>query len=220
MRLLLLTCLLSFSSVVSAQDEFQFWSEVGVKGDVIKKMDWFVDLKTRFGREGLDQFLPEAGIDYKVTKWFKPSVSYRLILGPNKYGNFKAAHRVNFNANFKKNIKRYSFSLRARYQYVIEGGASQAEYNADFDQAIRFKPAFAYDIKNSIFTPKVSAEFYYDPVFGPKGQRFTKMRIGIGSSLELSGPHSVSFKYQLDKAFYNYSKGLRHVIAVSYGYKI
>lgn len=218
MRILILITILGFSGLTKAQSEFQVWTELGVKGDIIKKMDWFVDLKTRFGDVGLNQFLPEAGIDYKVTKWFKPSISYRLIAAPNKYGNFKASHRINFNANFKENIDRFRLGLRARYQYAMSGAGQ--EYDSDFDQAIRVKPSIEYDINNSIFSPKASAEFYYDPVFGPSGQRFTKMRIGIGSALELDGPHSVSFKYQIDKWFRDYSRGLRHVISVSYGYKI
>lgn len=219
MRLLIFSFFLSFIGTCHAQDEFQVWAEAGIKGDVIKKMDWFFDLKARFGRTGVDQLLPEAGFNYKVTKWFKPSVTYRLIVAPNKYGNYKAAHRINFNANFKESVDRFSLGLRVRYQYAMSGRAGQ-EYDSDFDQAFRFKPSVEYDINNSIFSPKVSAELYYDPVYGPNGQRFTKLRIGVGSSLELDGPHSVSFKYQIDKWFYDYSRGLRHVIAVSYGFKL
>ena len=218
MRILILFCLIGCSTVTHAQDEFQLWTEVGAKGDIIKKMDWFVDVKSRFGNVGLNSLLPEAGINYKVTKWFKPSVSYRLILEPNKYGNYKAAHRINFNANLKKGVKRFELGLRARYQYVVSGRGGQ-EYDSDFDQAIRVKPSIEYDINNSIFTPKVSTEFYYDPIFGPEGRRFTKIRFAIGSSLELDGPHSFSFKYQIDKWLHDYSRGLRHVLSVSYGYK-
>lgn len=218
MRIIILFCFISCSTLSNAQDEFQVWTEIGVKGDIIKKMDWFVDVKSRFGDVGLNSFLPEAGINYKVKKWFKPSVSYRFILAPNKYGNYKAAHRINFNANFKTSVKRFELDLRARYQYVASGRASQ-EYNSDFDQAIRIKPSIEYDINNSIFTPKVSTELFYDPVYGPEGQRFTKIRFAIGSSLELDGPHGFSFKYQLDKWLHDYSHGLRHVLSVSYGYK-
>ena len=212
---------LFFGAYSSAQNsEFQVWTEAGLKGDIIKKMDWMVDVKARFGRDGLDQFLPEAGIDYKVKKWFKPSITYRAIIAENKYGNYKLAHRINLNANFKKQLDRFRVGARLRYQYAFERVGVQAEYDADFDQAIRFKPFVEYDINNSIFTPKISAELFYDPIYGPRGQRFTKLRIGIGSSFELDGPHSVSFKYQLDKWFYDYERGLRHVLALSYGYKL
>lgn len=220
MRLLILT--ISFFScftLFSQNDEFQVWTEVGLKGDLIKRMDWMVDLNTRFGRFGVEKILPEVGVDYKVKKWFKPSITYRSIIAKNQIGNYKLGHRINLNANFKKGVKRFEFAARIRYQFAFAKGASPVEYDADFDQAIRIKPSIEYDINNSIFTPKVSADFYYDPVYGPNGQRFTKIRLAAGASLELKGPHSFSFKYQVDKKLHDYGEGLLHVLALSYGYK-
>lgn len=194
------------------------WAEVGAEGKIVKRTKWNAELNARIGERGLETFFPQAGVEYKLTKWLRPSVEYRLILDKNKYDNYKVGHRINANLEAKHNIKRLEYGLRVRYQYAFSR-ITQDAYNADFDQALRFKPFLEYDINNSIFTPAISAEFFLNPTYGPNSPGFDKIRFAVGSKFELDGPHSVSFKYQLDKWLYNYKKGLRHVLSLSYGYK-
>lgn len=197
------------------------WAKVGVTGSIIKKMDWSVDLSTRFNSQGVATLFPQAGIEYKLKKWFKPSVEYRFIADRNKYGNYKSSHRVNINANFKKKIvKRLDVGLRVRYQYAFKQFGAPDTYDADFDQAFRFKPGVYYDIKGSIFSPTLSSEFFYNPTLGEGGRQFSKMRFAVGTKINLNGPHGLSVKYQFDKKFRDYKAGTRHVVAVSYEFKL
>ena len=197
------------------------WTELGLHGDLFKKSDWALEANTRFNDNGVATFFPQLGIDYKVSKWFKPSLDYRFLVDKNKYGNYKSSHRINVNLNFKtKIVKRLYVGTRVRYQYGFQQFGAPTSYNDDFDQAFRVKPSVSYDINNSIFTPTFSAEWFYNPELGENGRQFTKIRIGIGSKLELSGPHNVSFKYQIDKRFNNFKSGLRHVASFSYEYEI
>jgi hypothetical protein len=218
----LILVIFSFVALCCAaqQDDYQLRLEAGVKGDIIKKMDWVASFNARFNQYGLEQFFPEVGIHYKIKKWIKPSFSYRAIVEKNDYGNYKTEHRLNFNINLKKPIERYVVGARIRYQYAFEGGASQAEYDADFDQAFRFKPFVLYDINNFPLSPKVSAEFFYNPQYGPTGPGFTKIRAAAGAALELDGAHDVSFKYLFDKWLFDYSRGIRHAFQVSYQYRL
>ena len=204
----------------SQTDEFMVWAKAGVRGDLAKKTDWMFDLSARFDDEGVATFFPQAGIEYKVKKWFKPSVEYRFLVDRNKYGNYKSSHRLNVNANFKKTVKRIAFGARVRYQYAFDQFGAPDSYDADFDQAFRFKPSIGYDIKGSMFKPSISAEYFYNPELGENGRQFTKVRLAVGTKLALNGPHALSVKYQLDKKFRNYSAGVRHVIAVSYEFKL
>lgn len=222
MKFSIITLFLGITIGSFAQNsEVMVWTEVGLSGDLMKKTDWSFELNTRFDDEGVATFFPQAGIEYKVKKWFKPSVEYRFLVDKNKYGNYKSSHRLNVNMNFKASpVKRLSVGTRLRYQYGFDQFGGPTTYNDDFDQAFRIKPSASYDINNSIFTPAISAEWFYNPELGENGRQFTKVRIGIGSKLELDGPHSVSFKYQLDKRFNNYKAGLRHVASFSYEYKL
>jgi long-subunit fatty acid transport protein len=216
---LILLTLLPLSNAFSQEHEFMVWTEAGVRGDLVKRTDWMVELNSRFDGQGVATFFPQVGVEYKIKKWIKPSVEYRFIIDRNKYGNYKSSHRLNLNANFKENFDRLGVGLRVRYQYAFQQFGAPQDYNADFDQAIRLKPSLSYDINNSIFTPTLSTEFFYNPELGENGRQFTKMRLAVGSKLELDGPHSVSFKYQLDKRFNDYESGMRHVMSFSYGFK-
>lgn len=221
MKLSVIVLFLGISiSSFGQNDEFMVWTKAGIRGDLIKKTDWMFNMSSRFDDAGVATFFPQAGIEYKVKKWFKPSVEYRFLVDRNKYGNYKPSHRLNVNANFKKSVKRFGLGVRVRYQYAFDQFGPAESYDADFDQAFRFKPAVSYDIKGSMFTPYANAEFFYNPVLGQDGRQFTKMRLGIGTKLEMDGPHGLSFKYQLDKRFHDYAAGMRHVIAISYEYKL
>ena len=129
------------------------------------------------------------------------------------------SNRLNVNAEFKKDIKRFTFEARLRYQYSFNQIRS-TDYNSEFDQAIRLKPEVEYNIKKSIFSPVIGAEFFYNPVYNPKGFEFSKIRFSAGTKINLSGPHGISIKYQVDKATDSYSPGAKHVMSVSYAYKI
>lgn len=212
-------CFFAPTVVGQQNDEFQLWTTVGISGDVVKKTDWTVELISRFDNQGVATFFPQVGIDYKLTKWFKPSVEYRFVIDRNQYGNYKAANRLNFNAKIKESFDRWGVGFRLRYQYAFNNRSS-FDYDADFDQAFRFKPEIEYDINNFILTPKISSEFFYNPSLGEEGRRFDKMRLGIGASLDLNNDHDISFKYQLDKRFYSFDRGVRHVLSLSYQYSL
>lgn len=196
------------------------WTGVGVKGDLVKKTDWAVDLNTRFGDGGVATFFPQVGVEFKATKWLKTSLEYRFLVDKNKYGNYKSSSRLNFNVTGKATWERFSFSTRARYQYGFTSLSASDTYDSDFDQAIRIKPSISYDIKGSKFTPVISTEFFYNPSLGEDGREFSKVRVAAGAKLDLKGPNAIAFKYQLDKKLHNYAAGMRHVISLSYEYKL
>lgn len=219
-KILSLALLFSVSSFAQ-NDEFQLWTEVGLSGDLIKKKsDWSFEMNSRFDDEGVATFFPQVGLDYKITKWLKPSLEYRFIVDRNKYGNYKPSHRINFNVKLDENFKRLSYSVRLRYQYAFTNPGAQTDYNADFDQAFRIKPELSYDIKKFFLTPVMSAEFFYNPQLGEDGREFDRVRFAVGAKIDTKGDHGVSFKYQLDKKFHAHNKGMRHVIGVSYEYSL
>jgi len=221
MKFKLFICTVLLSSVSFGQnDEFMVWTNVGLSGDLVKKTDWTVELNSRFDNEGIATFFPQVGIDYKLTKWLKPSVEYRFLVDRNKYGNYKSGHRINLNAKFGEDFDRLSLEFRLRYQYAFSQFGQATDYNADFDQAFRFKPEIEYDINDFILTPSVSAEFFYNPKLGENGRQFDKVRLAVGASFDLNNNHDISFKYQIDKKFRAFEEGVRHVISVSYEYSL
>lgn len=205
---------------VFGQHEFQAWSEVGVDYKIVKRFHAKLELNSRFDNQGLATFFPQFGLEYKVTKWMKPSVEYRLVVDKNSIGNYKLYNRLNFNLDFDEKIDRFSFGARLRYQYAFNS-LSTGQYDADFDMALRFKPNVKYDINDFPLSPEASVELFFNPLSGgPYQPGFDKIRYAIGADLDVKGPHGFGFKYQLDQKLRNYSANLRHVLSLSYSYDI
>jgi hypothetical protein len=217
--ILLVFFFFSFTSSPQSRDpdEFMVWTEVGVKGKIVKNFVWNADINTRFV-PGVQAFFPQIGLSYKIAPWLKPSVEYRFIIDENKYSNYKSSSRLNFNLRFKQDVKRFYGSLRVRYQSSFSS-VNSGEYDGDFDQAFRFKPAIEYKIRKSRFIPGVSLEWFLNPAYGPS-RGLTKFRLMGGTKIELLGPHEASIKYQLDKKMGNYKSGMRHVLSVGYCYNL
>jgi hypothetical protein len=199
--------------------EFQTWIETGVKGKIVKRLDYSLDLTNRFGNLGTETFFPQASFKYKITDWFKPSIDYRIIFKKEPNLNYNSSNRLNFNLNFNKLFGRVNIGLRLRYQYSFSQ-ITGANYQPEFDKAYRIKPGVSYDINNSILTPNASIEFFYNPTRGPLGQRFTKMRAFIGTELELKGPHGIELGYIYDQSMNLPDPSTRHILNLSYVFKI
>lgn len=208
--------ILSFS-----QTSGQVWSEIGVKGKFNKKLDWSLEVNTRFGAaNGIETFFPQASLKYKLTKWFRPSIDFRYILDQDRYSNFQPANRFMANANFEKDFsKRLSGEFRVRYQYEFARWSNNSGYEQSVKQTLRFKPEIAYEIKHSIFKPYVNSELYY--YLEPYNPHFSKLRIGVGTDLKIKDPLSIGIGYIYDRELDN-MKGLpniRHILTTSLKYK-
>ncbi len=216
--ILFIFCVVS-TSLFSQESELQTWVEAGVKGKIIKRLDYNVDLTNRIGNLGLETFFPQATLKYKVTNWFKPSIDYRIVFKKEPNSNYTSSNRLNFNLNFNKLFDRFNVGLRLRYQYSFNQ-ITGSNYQPEFDEAYRIRPSMSYDINNSILTPTASIEFFYNPARGPLGQRFTKMRAFIGTELELKGPHGIEVGYIYDQSINLPDPSTRHILNLSYVFKI
>jgi len=203
----------------SQSTEGQVWTETGFKGRFVKGVDYGVDWTNRIGNQGFETMFPQASIKYKVNDWFRPSIDYRYVLKRELNSSYSGSNRINFNMQFNKMVNRLNVGFRLRYQYSFVRVAS-VNYQPEFDQAIRLKPSISYDIDNSIFSPTATVEFFYNPSNGPLGNRFTKIRTFVGLNLELSGPHDYSFGYIYDQSVNLPSPTYRHILNMSYSYKI
>jgi len=210
--------LFSFSSVYSQTTVFQVWNEAGISGKMKKDFSYSLDLTTRFGSEGLGTIFPQLSLKYKLNKYVRVSLDYRLIGKKELNGNVLSSHRLNGNLQFSYGVKRHSFGFRTRYQYSFN--ALVGPYESEFDRAVRFKPSYAYDINNSILTPKVSCEFFYNPSHGYQGQQFTRVRYYAGVALELAGPHNLEIGYYYDQKIQVANPVNRSILNLSYSYAI
>lgn len=207
-------------SCLFGQAEPKLWLEAGAKGSITKKIDWGLQVTNRFGSLGDETVFMQASAKYKVKKWLRPSIDYRVINDKDKNGNYSLTNRLNFNIELKHGIKRFEFGARIRYQYSFRSFSSSGGYDPDFDQAVRLKAQVSYDIKNSFITPVSSLEYFYNPNYGPFGQRFSKYRIYVGADLEFDSPHGISFGYIRDQEFNLPAPETKNILSISYAYRV
>lgn len=215
---LYLVFFMSCSYGFSQPSDFQVWTEKGIKIGVSKRVSLGADWTNRIGERGFVTMFPQVNIKIKVFDWFRPSIDFRYIIDKSSSGIYSGSSRINLNAQFNYDKKRFIAGLRFRYQYGFD--RLSADYDSDFDKAYRIKPQISYDIKNSVFSPIISAEFFYDPSFAPLGRRFNKIRYFIGASLDFSGPHSFQFGYQYDQKINLPAPVNKHILSLSYTYNI
>jgi hypothetical protein len=155
---------------------------------------------------------------YKVSDWFRPSLDFRYVLKKQLDATYQASGRVNFNTQFNYHKKRLSAGLRLRYQYQFSNLNSQ--YDSEFDKAFRIKPNIEYDINNSVISPVVSVEFFYDPNYSDLGRRFNEIRYFVGGSLDLNGPHQIQIGYMFNQKINLPAPVNKQILSLSYMYNV
>lgn len=197
---------------------FQLWNEAGVSYKVDKKQSLAFDLTTRHAAGGLQTYFPQVSYKYKVNKYIRPSLDYRLISDRNQEGNMTLQHRINANIQFNQELERLQLGLRLRYQYSTNRIADNFE--PEFGQALRIKPSFAYDLKKTDLEPQVSMEFFTGPMDGQMGYHLNRIRWSVGLAYAFEGPHSLEVAYMYDQRIMSPGALNRAIMSFSYGYSI
>lgn len=214
-RLLVLLCLVGGASF--AQNRSEIWLGAGIQREVVKDLVVGVQTNARIQTAGkLETLFQEVSIKSEHLKWLRPSIDYRFITSYADNGNPTYSNRFNLNADFRKKIKETKIGFRARYQLVIGGGNGSG---TDLDPALRLKPYIDYPIANTRFTPGFSAEFFYNPVFGEFGQRFNRVRFGLGTEIDIPGPNTISFTYYYGRKYNTNNPYNEHLISLEYGFE-
>ena len=208
------------SHTISSQRRLSLaWVDLSISKKFSKKLDVSLGMTNRIGDLGLQTNFSQFSVKYKLSDWIKPSIDYRLVINRQENGAYQFSNRLNSNIQFSKELKRFDFGLRFRYQYSFSKLVSQ-QNDPEFDLAYRFRPSISYDIKNSIISPTMSVEYFYNPENSTLGNRFTKTRYILGFDLELKGSHELTFAYILDQQINLPDPLQKHIVSISYNYKL
>lgn len=212
--LIFAACWLMFSTW--AQTENELWLSGGAKYSFTKKLDFSGELNLRMEPVVLNTFFTEFSAKYQVTKWFKPSLDYRIVLDRNNYGNYKASQRLNLNANFGTEWKRFDFGMRVRLQTTLTNVRTPESNFSDLAPGWRIKPDISYNIKKSIIIPTFSTEFFFKRD-DARDMIMNKVRIAAGADFDVIGPYNIGIKYMYGYSLY--SPKYEHIISLSFTQK-
>jgi hypothetical protein len=218
LRYLLLFGLLPFFGFTQNSTVFQSWNELSLSYKIDKKQSLGLDLTTRFDVAGLQTIFPQVSYKYKINKYLRPSLDYRLIGSKDDFGNFTIQHRLNANLQFAHEIERFEVGLRMRYQF--SANRSQTDFGSEFNNAIRFKPSLAYNLDNSKITPNAGMELFCTPMDGQVGYHLSRIRWNIGVAIDLKGASELEIAYLYDQRIHNPGALNRAILNLSYGYAL
>jgi hypothetical protein len=115
--ILLVVC---FSSGALAADDFQLWTEAGVRYRVNKQFTLKFDQHFRYYESDVHEIMPELAVSYRPWKFLRFEAGYRFIAetpaGVDEYDLF---HRFFVDARLRFRAGLFRFGYRLRYQEVF-----------------------------------------------------------------------------------------------------
>ena len=207
-------------SLLSAQNStvFQSWNELGLVYKIDKKQSVGFDFTSRFDVSGLQTYFPQISYKYKVNKFLRPSLDYRLIGSKDDFGNYGMQHRLNVNLQLSHEIKRLELGFRVRYQFSAE--RSSTDIGSEFGNAFRFKPSIAYNLSNSNLSPNAGMEFFTSPMDGQTGYHLNRIRWNVGLAIDLKAAGELEIAYLYDQRFNSPGSLNRAIMNLGYNYTI
>ena len=235
-----LMVLLSLPGKLYAQsDDFGIWTGVEVKKKILSGWDASLEgeFRTRDGVKTVERWSGAVATSYKVSSWLKASAGYTFIhyyhpMEVTKKGNYipeywQPRHRFHVSLTGKADWRRFTFSLRERWQYTYRPSQSVPKFDGDDGSSkadeyisgkgknvLRSRLQVAYNIRKCAFNPYASCELSHSLSDGA----FEKARWTLGTEWKLSKRHSLDFYYLYqNKADDDESDG--HVIGAGYSFK-
>lgn len=236
-----LICMASLAGKLYAQsDDFGIWTSAEVKKKILPGWDASLEgeLRTRDGVKTVERWSGAAAMSYKVFDWLKASAGYTFIhyyhpMEVTKKGNYipeywQARHRFNISLTGKADWRRFTFSLRERWQYTYRPSQSVPKFDGDDGSTkadeyisgkrknvLRSRLQVAYNIRKCAFNPYASCELTHSL---SDGGAFEKARWTLGTEWKLSKRHSLDFYYLYqNKADDDEANG--HVLGAGYSFK-
>lgn len=235
--LMLLCCAVPGKS----ENDFGISGGIGVEKKIVKGLDFNVEGEFRSRNDvcTVDRWSGSAGLSYSVCPWLKAAVDYTFLysyepLEYTKAGNivpeyWLMRHRFNVAFTGKCDWKRFTFSLRERWQYTYRPQHETEKYdgrngNRKEDEVIKGKGRnnlrsrlkVEYDIPKCKFTPYVSCELTHNL---HDGFYYEKTRCMAGTEWKMSKKHRFDFYYLYQVQNHSDDGPDLHVLGAKYTFK-
>lgn len=216
--LLLFVCLLvAFSSKLKAQvNDAGLWMTVSVEKKLNKKFKVVVaeEMRLRENISMIGQLFTDVSLQYKVTKYFFISGSYRFAMKQTLDFYYEPRQRFYADLVYKFKAAKFDFNIRTRVQdqdrYTIPKGENNRQ-----TLYWRNKVAAKYGIKD--FTPFVSFEVYY-PLNNYQGNAIDGLRYQAGTDYKINKSNSITIYYLIDQEIQVNNPLNSYVIGLEYNY--
>ena len=139
------------------------------------------DFRLRDNFQEIDRFSTTLEISYRVCNHLKAGGAYNLINYNHPSKDWETRHRYYFYLTGSYKLRRFTFSLRERFQSTYRVHVKETAKRANPKLYLRSRLKVEYDIRRSAFEPFASIEWY----------KYT-----IGSSYNLNNKNALQLYYR------------------------
>lgn len=185
--------LLSMSvSLLKAQDkDFGIWGELNIQHDIVKKLEaeYAFSLRSFDNAGKIEQTYAEAGVRYKLNKYFSIAGAYRISSTYEDDLKYHTRHKLFADLKGSLPAGDLDLSLRIRFQQTTRTYVNDPEDELS-RQYLRLKLKAAYDIPGFKLNPFVSVEPFL-PISTGRGMEISKHRTAVGFEVKVTKKGSI-----------------------------
>jgi hypothetical protein len=201
--------LLAVAAPARADSDVQQWSEIGVDYGIDKKTSVGAVAGIRFDQDvsRVAEILPEAGIAYKIKKWFRIGAGYRFEYSRDEDDEFVPRHRFDGFVRLHQDAGDVRFEARLKYTESI-----RPDKNDDFKHTVRPRALVAYRASKR-WVPSISAEGFLAIDDNDEAVGLAKMRYTLAVAHDMKD-QELEVYYRLEQPVADPMDPLVHIIGL------
>ena len=208
-----------FNDVSAQQSDFGIWMGVEVKKKISSKfsLDFSQQAITRENSAQTDKFFSQFGLNFKLSKKLKLSLSYRLIQNKEIDFVYHYGNRLQTDLTLFQKINNLKFYYRIRFQNQYNDFFS-SEDGRNANRVFRQRASLEYDFGRRL-VPAISVEYFYDvQSFIPNQLSGERYRATV--NYEINNKNQVQVFYQFQNKWNVKLPVNSYIIGFMYGFDL
>jgi hypothetical protein len=198
------------------QSDFQFWPQVLVGYNLSDRFKVSLEEEVRLRENAslMRKELTDLGLTFKVAKFLRLSLNYRLELTFNNPDEKSWLNGVYGDISFRQKLQRFQFDYRIRFQ---SPKIETVEEVSGLQQILknRHKASVEYNIKGIPLNPSVEAEIFI-PIVRQQSLFLNEYRLWIGLSYVINKKNTIGIKYGIQREVNVADPLTAYILGVSY----
>jgi Protein of unknown function (DUF2490) len=165
----------------------------------------------------VDRHFSQLGVRFDAPRGLSLDGGIRFIRRNDTRGNiqgYESERRYHVSASYKHKPGRFSLSTRVRYQTK---GDMESDGFTETDRHLRLRARARYNVRNWKLDPDVAAELYR-PLGSDAGSEFDKLRLTLGSDLDVWSLGELSMFYRMERELGVDVPWTTHIIGLKFTY--
>jgi hypothetical protein len=220
--IIFIICFMQIKSFSQSAKDFGVWTKAGLEYKLNDKLNlsFSEGLRMRENTTRLNSLYSELGLEYKIVKGIKTSLSYRSMQRLEKENYFSYRHRFAWDVNCKYTNGRFTLGYRHRLQTgVRKYYTSKLGKIPAWNYRHRFQVKYEY---NKRIEPFISAEVNFQ-LYDARQMMFNnaanRLRYQLGTDIKLNAKSSISIYYMIQDEFNTEKETDQYILGIEYSYK-